>query len=284
MKKISTNSLPVLSSGDSGWENILVKQYNLPPGESPDERELLQHIINIQLSQTLLKMEWQFNGEKLQRKQMNIGEVCLTPAGISLLNRWYSPAEFLLIKINPQLIDRTAFNTNKLEIIPKWGIQDPQILHIALALKTEIETGFLSGNLYADSLALALAARIIKLYSTTQKAIARPQGKLAKKELQKIIDYINANLDTKITLFKIANLIHLSPYHFSRLFKQSTGISLHQYVIKCRIDRAKLLLTKTELSLAKIALRIGATNQSNFTAFFRKQVGITPKAYRDLSL
>ena len=106
MKKISTNSLPVLSSADSGWENILVKQYNLPAGESPDDLEFLEHIINIQLSQKLLKMEWQFNGEKIQSKQMNIGEVCLTPAGSSLLNRWYSPAEFLLIKINPQLIDR----------------------------------------------------------------------------------------------------------------------------------------------------------------------------------
>ena len=282
MKKISANTLPVLSSANSGWENITVKQYNLRHGESPDKLTLSQHTISIQLSQQPLKMEWRFNSGKLQNKRMNCQEVCFTPADFNLLNRWYSPGEFLLIKLAPKSLDRANFNLNKLEIIPKWGVRDPQILHIALALKAEVETGFLSGNIYSDSLGLALAVRIVKSYSTTAKKLDRPRGKLAQKELQQTLDYINSNLDTKITLFKLANLIHLSPYHFSRLFKQSTGITLHQYIIKCRVERAKILLTKTNLPLAEIALKIGATNQSNFTAFFRDRVGITPKAYRDL--
>jgi len=58
-------------------------------------------------------------------------------------------------------------------MIPESGIRDRQILHIALALKAEIETGYLSGNIYSDALTLALAVRIVKNYSTTKKASAQ---------------------------------------------------------------------------------------------------------------
>jgi AraC family transcriptional regulator len=274
--------LPVLSSAKSGWENIRVEQYCLPTGESP-ERELQLHTITIQLGQPL-EMEWRLADSHLQNTQMYLGDVSVTPGESSIQTRWHSTAELLLLKLSPTLIECAAsesLNTDQIKIIPKWGIRDPQILHIGLALKAEIEAGCLSGRLYGESLGLALAAHILKRYSTSKKAIPQPTGELSKRQLQQVIDYINANLDAKITLTEIASFLGMSPYYFARLFKQSTGLPPHQYLIQRRIEYAKFLLTQSQLPLVEIALRIGSSTQSNFTTLFRKHVGISPKAYRE---
>ena len=71
-----------------------------------------------------------------------------------------------------------------------------------------------------------------------------------------------------------------SPAHFARLFRQATGQTPHQYVIMCRIERAKRLLTETEWPIIEIGHQVGFTDQSYFTAVFRKHVATTPNAYR----
>lgn len=75
-------------------------------------------------------------------------------------------------------------------------------------------------------------------------------------------------------------MLHLSHYHFCRLFKQSTGITPHQYLTQCRIDRAKQLLLTTRLTITEIAFAVGSTNHSSFTRLFRQYVGVPPKVFR----
>nr|WP_058998923.1 helix-turn-helix transcriptional regulator [Leptolyngbya sp. NIES-2104] len=70
----------------------------------------------------------------------------------------------------------------------------------------------------------------------------------------------------------------MSPHHFSRLFKQSTGLSPHQYVIRCRVERAKQLLLKGEMTIAEVAATVGFYDQSHFAHYFRRLMGVTPKA------
>ena len=72
-----------------------------------------------------------------------------------------------------------------------------------------------------------------------------------------------------------------SPPHFAHLFKQATGQTPHQYVLRCRMERAKHLLTRTTLPLHEIGARVGYADHSHFTALFRQYVAITPQAYRD---
>ncbi|MEH1913155.1 helix-turn-helix transcriptional regulator [Nostoc sp.] len=74
----------------------------------------------------------------------------------------------------------------------------------------------------------------------------------------------------------------MNSYSFCRWFKRLIGLSPHQYVIQCRIERAKFLLTYTQLPIIEIALQVGCSSQSNFTTLFRQHIGITPKAYREM--
>ena len=73
----------------------------------------------------------------------------------------------------------------------------------------------------------------------------------------------------------------MSRFYFCRLFKQSTGITLYQYLIKCRTERAKALLLQGNLSIADVALAVGFSNQSHFTKHFKRLVGVTPKKFSD---
>jgi AraC family transcriptional regulator len=87
-------------------------------------------------------------------------------------------------------------------------------------------------------------------------------------------------LDRNISLAELARIVQFSPYHFAHLFKQSTNTSPHQYVIRCRIERAKQLMGMGNLSIAAIAQTVGFASQGHFTYHFKRLVGVTPKAYQ----
>ena len=78
----------------------------------------------------------------------------------------------------------------------------------------------------------------------------------------------------------MAELAQLSPYHFSRAFKQTFGVPPHQYLTSRRIERAKSLLAQRKLSVTEIGLDVGFSETSSFTSAFRKVTGETPTDYR----
>jgi len=277
-----SSDLPVLSSFSSSWGSIQVEQHTLLAGECP-ELELQQHSITIQLGQPF-EIDWRLAGEKPKRTQMSFGDVSITPSGIPTQAHWYKSIEFLLISMSPQLIERAiaeSIDTSLVEMTPARGVRDPQILHIGLALKAELEAGCCSGSLYGESLGLALAVHLLKRYSTLQKPIREPSSGLSRHKLQQAIDYINDNLAAIVTLAEMADVAKMSPYYFARQFKLSTGLSPHQYLIQRRIELAKVLLAENKLPIIEIVAIVGSSSQSNFTTLFHKHTGMTPKAYQE---
>lgn len=98
--------------------------------------------------------------------------------------------------------------------------------------------------------------------------------------IQIVIDYIHAHLDSELSISTLARLMQVSPFHFIRLFKRTMGITPHSYIMKQRIERAKVLLKGTNLSVAEIAYDIGFCSQSRFTTVFSQYVQTSPTAYR----
>ncbi|WGV25810.1 helix-turn-helix domain-containing protein [Halotia branconii] len=99
-------------------------------------------------------------------------------------------------------------------------------------------------------------------------------------QLQQVLDYINTHLDRDLSLAEIAEVINISPTYFASLFKQATKIPPHQYVIQQRVERAKSMLSKTDLAIADIALQVGFSSQSHLTQQFKRLTGMTPKQVR----
>src|SRR6185436_10689583 len=98
--------------------------------------------------------------------------------------------------------------------------------------------------------------------------------------LRKVEDYVRENLAEGISVERLAELVELSPFHFSRVFKQTTGMTPLQFVTRERITRAQQLIRETRRSLIEIGLDVGYKNPSHFAQVFRKVVGLTPTEFR----
>jgi len=108
----------------------------------------------------------------------------------------------------------------------------------------------------------------------------RTVGDLPACKLRRVTRYIQDNLHRKLRLGELSAHVHMSPYHFARLFKRSTGTPPHRFVLRRRIDRATTLLTTGELSIGEVARLVGFQTTSHFTTVFRRITGATPSAYR----
>jgi AraC family transcriptional regulator len=121
---------------------------------------------------------------------------------------------------------------------------------------------------------------LLRNYAATQVRLSLPTDGLPAYYLQRVTDYIHDSLEQDIKLADLAAVLDMSQFHFGRCFKQALGLSPHQYIIQQRVERAKQLLRHKELSLSEIAFQCGFSSQSHLGEWFRKTVGITPKAYR----
>jgi AraC family transcriptional regulator len=106
------------------------------------------------------------------------------------------------------------------------------------------------------------------------------RGGIPRVRLHRVIDYIEASVARKLHLNELAQVAEMSPYYFGKLFKETTGWTVHQYVMQRRIHRAMYLLGAGSLSIAEAGAAVGVTNQSQFSRLFRQQTGTTPRRYQ----
>ena len=109
---------------------------------------------------------------------------------------------------------------------------------------------------------------------------AKTAGGLAPHRLQRVLSCIETRLAERIQVRELANEIHMSPFHFARMFKLATGHAPHAYITHQRMDRARELLAQTQLPLLEVAARVGYQTQAHFTGVFHRYVGTTPRVYR----
>jgi len=134
-------------------------------------------------------------------------------------------------------------------------------------------------NLRRESITMALASYLLRNYAVMPMRMNR-DASLSKDKVRKIVDYIASNLAEHGSLQELADLVEMSPFHFCRSFKQSAGLTPHQYILHVRIKRAKGLLKNKKLGIAEIASRLGFSDQSHFTNIFRRLAGTTPARWR----
>jgi AraC family transcriptional regulator len=203
------------------------------------------------------------------------GDLAFVPAGQPTY--WRArvddrPLSFLCIYFQPELVMATAAGSgldpalpNQLDLLRCLTQSDPHLQQIAMMLLAELKSGGIMGELYLESLTQVLTINLLRHYGNSQQmlveltigtrhaneTIIADCRSLNQTRLQHATDYIHEHLNDDLSMAQIASGINISPTYFASLFKQATGISLHQYVINQRVERAKLLLTNnTDLTLA----------------------------------
>jgi AraC family transcriptional regulator len=257
-------------------------QYARQPAWETPEHYNTRHLILIRYSQDFVNSERQLD-ELRQREQFSHRDTVIVPANVLHLARWNGAGEIISISLEPTQLAQLAHESidgDRIELIPQFAHPDLLIYSIGAALKQELEAGEASSRLYVDALTTAFAAHLIRRYTTRHHHLGDYTGGLPKLKLHSALDYIHAYLDRDLSVGELAAIAQMSRYHFGRLFKQSTGLSPHQYVLQCRIEKAKQLLAQLELPIAEVYQQVGFQSQSHFTKVFRRHTGVTPKAYR----
>ena len=206
------------------------------------------------------------------------GQFCVVPAGSS--TRWTltAPATSLLLRLSPALLQETAeamrASTHEGVLAPSIHVRDPQVERIGWMMQSEEREGHPGGRLFADSLASALAARLLVLQ--TRREAPSSTRALPAWRLRRVIEYIEAHLAEDLTLPELAAVAGYSLSHFKPLFRHATGLPAHRFVMERRVERARLRLLEGKLSLTAVAAEAGFAHAGHMARCMRRLLGATP--------
>jgi AraC family transcriptional regulator len=274
---IGARELKVFDAIEVGYLRLLAGEVELLPFDG--------HLVNVHLS--VPNHVLQRRNERTHEGLGITGAVDVIPAGTPAYFRMGAASEHACMLLTDRFIRRVAQETgadpDAFKVAPFFNTPDPTIERIGMSLLSEMKTGGLGGELFAESLANVLALHLLRSHSSLGSASRRrlgSEGGASKRSLERATDYINDNLSQKLTLAEIAEAAYMSPRHFSRSFKKDTGLSPHRYVIHRRVERAKALLANTDLNLAEIARAVGFANHSHLSSHLRRLLGVSPGALR----
>src|SRR6267143_5930720 len=168
----------------------------------------------------------------------------------------------------------------EIEFKPRLFFYDRDLWETALKLKSLVENPGSMQPQYAEALGIVLTHELVRINGEAGHCGQVSRGGLAPWQQNRVAAYIEERVADYIPLATLAELARLSPYHFSRSFKHSFGMPPHRYHANRRIERAKHLLANRELSVTAIALDVGFSETSTFSAAFHRLTGQTPSRYR----
>jgi RpiB/LacA/LacB family sugar-phosphate isomerase len=126
------------------------------------------------------------------------------------------------------------------------------------------------------------AQEVVDAYLGATLAPVEVVGGLPPRRLQRVFSHVRQNIALELAVVELAQVVGMSQYYFSKLFKLSTGTTPHQYVMRQRVEHAQEMLREGQTPLAEVATHVGFETQSHFTSVFRRLAGVTPKHYREI--
>jgi AraC family transcriptional regulator len=256
------------------WQHIRVDHRYTPPYDNP---ELISdaHVFAMKVDAAPSRTEFRKDGS-WKEYVLRSGQMGVYPCGYIDKMRSADEREGLFAMLDHAAVAQTCAGfeiPSEFEYDTVVPVEDELVAACLRALLAEAKKDYESGELYGDAIAASLSAHLLFRYAT-RKALQEPRGGLAKKTLAMVCEYIDEHASERIRLNDLAALAHLSPYHFSRLFKQSTGLSPYQYLMRARVKLARRLINKGDMTLKEVSRVTGFYDSSHFARVFKRVTGV----------
>jgi AraC family transcriptional regulator len=281
----ATKSKLLLCSASLPWRGFRLRKRLFLPKSLFDSsfRGTDRHLISMLCSPVSRGECLNRNGQYVRYTKL-YGAITMLPSRfIAPPEHLITPSEYLYCSFEEHFINGIMDEMDgKLSPEPAFRslAHDWQVRQILTLMHSEVEAGGPSGVIYGESLALALGTRFLVLGTDLSLSQSPSPSVLPPRKLTRVKELIEANLEGDLSLKILARESGYSRAHFARLFRATTGMTAHSYVLERRILRARQLLAQPDLILTDIAASSGFATQSHLTLAFRKKFGITPNAFR----
>lgn len=275
------------SSADRNWRGVAAELRSHPacdiPAIVPQQMEITVAIRGTRQGRVERRGAGQF-----QKTTARTGTLWLCPIGVAEdaicitaplpeILHLYVPSEQF-----HNLSDASSRRIAPDDIFYLADVEDELVRQIGYRVVRELEQESASGSLLIEQLSFSLLAHLVGSYSSHGKLPERDRGRgaLDSRRLARVLDYIEDNVGSDLTLTSLAEVACLSRYHFARAFRDATGNPPHRFISTRRLEHAKRLLSGSSLSLAEVAFACCFSSQASFTRAFQRRVGMAPGEYR----
>ena len=268
------------SSDSLGWTSLYAST-QLEGAYQATFRPVEDHLIIVHLDGPV-EVSRDLNGDRVQRL-VQPGGLFILPSHREFSVRLGGSLATVHLYVRDSVVREAAAelalgDPDTIEIVPRLGERDEFIESTARVAGAIVRQGH-GGDWIADSLAHVLAAQLVRKHSNAALLGEPAVRGLTRTQLGRVIEFMEERLEQNVSLSDMAGVVALSPVHFARQFKRTTGATPHQHLLNLRIERAKRLLAGP-LPIAEIAARCGFSHQEHLTRVFGRVVGLTPSAYR----
>ena len=231
------------------------------------------HCICFEMSQ--VRVEKRMAG-RIAHYERPVGSLTINPAGYDFAADADEDVEILVVAVDPGRMALAAAEgaLPEAQLIERLGGEDPALFALARTLAFENVHNYPSGALSWNEAASSFVDGLVAGHTAAMPA--RSRGSLGKDQLRRLRDYVAAHLDEPIGVEALAAIAGRSPFHFTRVFTRSVGMTPHRYVVHLRLQRAIELVREGRSGLAEIAARTGFADQSHLSRWMRRVLGVSP--------
>lgn len=240
-----------------------------------------QHYLSLNLDSAPLQLEVK-QPHGFKRFTVPPQSLWVSPSADPITLRLNSTLQYLRVSIDPlhlgRMISASLDEVSPVRLRRTYAVRSPQIAHLMQALRAEADGRNPGGLAAVEAVTTALGYHLVRAAGIEQPRLIHVHGGLSAGAKRRVLEMIDAALDTRLTIEMLAREVGLSPAHFARAFKETLGRAPHQYLLAQRLERARRLLESTALTLSDIAQRTGFADQAHFTRLFKRAFGTTPGA------
>ena len=219
----------------------------------------------------------QRHGARRAETRWQPGEAVIGPAGLPSFWRSTATRDNVIINLAPAWVQRAAGGEVLLDSC--FGRNDPVLAGFAQVLLGSLDHNVSLQPAFADNIAQAMALHLVENYARQARA-PRASAGLSKRQMMLLEEAVAAALHERWPVARLAELVGLSPFHFSRAFKVSAGLPPHAWLNLRRMEAAARLVHASRIPLAEIAQAVGHPSAAHFSHAFRRHWGVSPSAYR----